>query len=300
MTALRVAICVVVCSSLSAVVLANQSSSSATSDPQAVALVQKSLAALTSGVKVTDVTLTGTARRVAGSDDETGTATLQATAAGDSRVELGFASGTRTVIRNHSAIPLANSLPPKIAASIGQLPQPVGEWTGANGAAHPIAGQDLMTDSAWFSPALTLARLSGSQNYVLSYVGQETHNGQVVLHISASEQIPQQQPSAATSAAPPDVDGAQSEALMRRLSRMDLYLDPKSFLPVALEFDEHPDNNALVDIVTEIRFSDYQTVSGVLVPMHVQKYLNYGLVLDLQFSNAQVNSGVSASDFAVQ
>jgi hypothetical protein len=44
----------------------------ATSDPQA--------AALTGGATVTDVTLTGLARRTANSDDETGSATLEATA----------------------------------------------------------------------------------------------------------------------------------------------------------------------------------------------------------------------------
>jgi hypothetical protein len=76
-----------------------------TSDPQAVALVQRSLTALTGGAPVTDVTLTGTARRIAGSDDETGTATLTATAAGDSKLSLNFPSGPRTEIRNHSAIP---------------------------------------------------------------------------------------------------------------------------------------------------------------------------------------------------
>jgi hypothetical protein len=299
MTVLRVAILIVVSSNFSPVLLANQSSL-AGSDPQAVALIQKSLTALTGGSPVTDVTLTGTAHRIAGSDDETGTATLDATSTGDSRIELGFSSGTRTVIRNHSAIPLTSSFPQGVAASVGQISQPVGEWIGANSSKHPIARHNLMTDSAWFFPALTLSRLAASQSYVLSYVGQETHNGQAVLHITASEQIPQLQANGLGPGVSSALNESQISALVRRLSQMDFYLDPKSLLPVALDFDEHPDTDANVNIITEIRFSDYQLVSGVLVPMHVQKYVNYGLVLDLRFSKAQINSGVSASDFAIQ
>src|ERR1039457_4636547 len=66
------------------------------SDPQAVSLLQKSLAAQVGAVQVADVTLAGTARRIAGSDDETGTATLKATGVGDSRMDLSFPSGNRS------------------------------------------------------------------------------------------------------------------------------------------------------------------------------------------------------------
>lgn len=77
----------------------------ATSDPQAVALIHRALAALTGGAPVTDVTLTGSARRIAGSDDESGTATLLATSAGDSKVELSFPSGNSTETRNRRDAP---------------------------------------------------------------------------------------------------------------------------------------------------------------------------------------------------
>jgi outer membrane lipoprotein-sorting protein len=71
-------------------------------------------------------------------------------------------------------------------------------------------------------------------------------------------------------------------------------------LPAALDFSIHPDNNAVIDFATEVRFSEYRAVSGVAVPFHVQKYVNNGLVLDLQFANAAVNSGLPASAFQFQ
>jgi hypothetical protein len=268
-----------------------------TSDPQAVALLQRSLVVLTGGAPVSDATLTGTARRIAGSDDETGTATLKATAAGDSRVDLSFPSGNRSEIRNHSALPLPGSLPPGIPASVAQTAQPVGAWSGPDSAIHGMVNHNIMTDAAWFFPALSLTKLASSPNYILSYVGQETHDGQSVLHLSAVQQFPQPAANSSNASAPP---GPPIASIMQHLSQMDLYLDSTTLLPVALAFNVHPDNNAMLDIPTEIRFSGYQAVSGVQAPSRVQKYLNNTLVFDFQFTNVTVNPGLSASAFALQ
>jgi len=281
------------CSLISASLSAQQSASTATlqpvSDPQGVALVQRAFSALVGANNVSDVTLTGTARRIAGSDDETGTASMKATATGDSRVDLNFPSGERSEIRNHAATPLPGSLPPGVPAAAAQAVQLVGTWSGPDGGRHPIANHNLMVDYSWFLPALTLGRIVSSQNSVVSYVGQETRDGQQVVHVSVSQQLLQ------ISNAP-----AQIATLMQHLSQMDFYLDLGTLLPVALDFNEHPDNNALIDIATEIRFSNYQAVNGVQVPFHVQRYVNNGLVLDLQFENANLNSGLAATAFQIQ
>jgi hypothetical protein len=269
-----------------------------TSDPQAVALVQRSLAALTGGVAITDVTLTGSAHRIAGSDDETGTATLEASAAGDSKVSLNFPSGARTEIRNHSSLPLPGSLPSGAPAEAAQMPQVVGAWVGPDGSIHPMAGHNVMTDAAWFFPALTLERLAASQSYILAYVGQETHDGVAVLHISAVQ--PYSPPPGSGSATNVPLLEVPPAQLIAHLSQMDLFIDPNSLLPIALDFNQHPDNNALLDIPVEIRFSGYQSNNGVAVPMHVQKYLNNVLALDLQFTSAATDSGLSSSAFAIQ
>ncbi|HVB87699.1 MAG TPA: hypothetical protein VNK23_13655 [Candidatus Dormibacteraeota bacterium] len=266
------------------------STAPATSDPQAVALVQKSLAALTGGLAVTDVTLTGSSRRVAGSDDETGTATLEATSAGDSRVELSFGSGNRVEIRNHAGAPLPNALPPAVPLpSAAMQPQPVGAWSGPDGVLHGMAQQNTLTEAAWFFPAQAVGDIAKAPLWVLTYVGPETHDGVSVVHIQAAQEIP------AIANAPQQVVDS-----ILRLTRTDLYFDPNSLLPVALAFNTHPHNNAFVDIPVEVRFSNYQSVNGVAVPTDVQKYVNRGLVLDLQFSKVTLNSGLTASAFALQ
>lgn len=235
---------------------------------QALSLIKSALAASGITVPITDVTLTGTARRIAGSDDETGTAVMKAMATGEARVDLNFPSG------QHSEV-VANS-----------ANGPVGQWSASGGLPHAISLHNLMTDSAWFFPALVISRLASSKKMALSYIGQETKNGHSVLHITATSQL--------TS------DSAEFVTLMQHLNQIDLFLDSTSMLPVALAFNVHPDDNLNVDIPIEIDFSDYRATNGVQVPYHVQKYLNNGLVLDLEFQTVELNRGMSASVFQVQ
>jgi hypothetical protein len=67
-----------------------------------------------------------------------------------------------------------------------------------------------------------------------------------------------------------------------------------------MSFDIHPDDNPLVDIPIEVRFSDYRAVGTLQVPYHVQKFLNNGLALDLQAQTVSLNTGLSPTVFAVQ
>lgn len=274
--------------------------SSNSNNLEAVSLLQKSLATLVGQIQVTDVTLAGAARRIAGSDDENGTVTLMATVAGDSKLSLSLSSGDRTEIRNHAGAPPAGSLPPSIpAAVISQTTQPVGAWSGPDGIIHGMSAHNVLTDATWFFPAATLHRLVTAPNYTLSFIGAETRAGQAVLHISVWQQLPQAVPSSAGAAAQLG-SSEQPSRLLQRLSQMEVYLDPGTLLPVALAFNAHPDNNALVDIPTEIQFSNYQQVNGVQVPFHVQRYLNNSLILDLELNNATLNSGLASTDFQLQ
>ncbi len=237
------------------------------SAPQATVLLQRALAALTGGHPLTDVTLSGTAERIAGSDDESGTVVIKAIAAGASSVTLSLPSGTRSEIENCSSLP------------------PIGLWSGPDGMPHAIAFHNLLTGPAWFFPAFTIAQGLSTLGYVTTYIGPETHNGQAVQHVSVS------QPSLLS-----DASGGPSST---HLTLIDIFLDASTLLPSAVAFNTHPDNNAALDIAIEIRFSNYTPVSGVQIPFHVQKYLNNSLFLDLQADSAVLNSGLSSTTFTV-
>jgi hypothetical protein len=236
-----------------------------TSSPQALLLLQQSLAALQGNTSISDVTLSGSARRIAGSDDETGTGTVKALAGTGTRIDLSLPSGARSEVRNISS---------------GAL---VGSWSGPDGVSRPIAYHNLLTDSAWFFPAFGIANRLSATGYVATYIGQETRNGQAVQHVSVSQSSSFQTPPGVVS--------------LPHLSQVDFFLNSTTLLPAAITFNIHPDDNALLDIPIEVRFSDYRAVGSSQVPHHVQKYLNNGLALDFQVQTVTLNSGLTANTF---
>jgi hypothetical protein len=231
-------------------------------------LLQKSLAAMTGGGALRDVVITGNARRIAGSDDETGTATLKALPTGESRVDLSFPSGGRAEVRANSDA------------------GPVGKWSGPDGASHAQSQHNLFVGSSWFFSPFTLAGIISAQDLVVSHVGHEDFDDSPVECISVSRKVTDLPSDAA--------------AALQHLSQMEIYLDSKTLLPTALSFNSHPDNNALLDIPVIIRYSDYRLVNGARIAFHVQKFLNNTLTLDLQFESANLNTGLTPSTFDLQ
>jgi hypothetical protein len=243
-----------------------QSQTTTTSSPQAATLLAQSAKALAGTTAVNDVTLSGTAEWIAGSDDEIGTATYKGLS-GSYRLDLTFRNRTRS----------------EIVSPVNGLPS--GKWTGLDGNSHAIAMHNLNSDPGWF-PALTLGNLISSPNSILTYVGQETRNASSVIHIGAYQQSPN--------------ISADVASKMQHLTQVEIYLDATTFLPVSYTYNSHPDDNALLDLPTEIRYADYQNVSGIQMPFHIQKYVNGTLAIDLQLQNVSLNTGITAAQITAQ
>jgi hypothetical protein len=237
------------------------------SSNQATTLLAQSANALTGTARIADVTLSGTVQRIAGSDDETGTAVLKTISTGASSVSLSLPSGTHSEIHNSSTTP------------------PAGAWSGPDGIPHAIAFHNLLAGPAWFFPAFIISQGLTTSGYVATYVGAETHNGEAVHHVSLSQ--------------PSLLPNTRSAASSVHLTQVDLFLDSTTLLPSAIAFNVHPDNNALLDIPVEIRFSNYTPVNGAKVPFRIQKFLNNTLILDFQANSVVLNSGLTASSFSL-
>jgi hypothetical protein len=235
-------------------------------DPQAVSLLQQSLALMTKGVPVTDATLSGSATRTAGSDQESGEVVLQAKGTQESKVALRLSNSTYTEVRNF------------------QDGAPEGSYAGSDSVVYPLAQHNCFTGAAWFLPPLSdLASVIGNPSANISYVGQETWDGVTVQHLRFW--LPVSSP-----------DSAAVQAIAH-LSTTEVYLDFTTDLPVAMTFATHPADNSSVDMPVEIRFSNYQQASGILLPWHIQKFVNDSLNLDLTVSSVTINSGLSDSNF---
>ena len=199
-----------------------------TSANQALIALQNALTALAHGSTVNDVTLTGTAERIAGSDNESGTVTYKALPTAN-RLDLALSGGTRSEIR-----------------AVGST-EPTGTWIGPDGVSHDMALHNLMTDPGWF-PLFALSNINSSANSLITYIGPETRDNVPVIHLTASQQFPG--------------STADVGALLQHLTQVDIYLDPATYLPVAYVFAMHPDNDAGRDIPAEIRYaSDYRVPS---------------------------------------
>jgi hypothetical protein len=237
------------------------------SSAQAVKLLQQALAALNPGAPTTDVTLSGTVKYIAGSDDESGTFTVEGAANGSARLSFLLPSGADTEVFN-----FANT--------------PAGTWSGPDGVLHPIAFDNLLAEQVWFCPNLVISRRLSSAAYMASYIGHETLEGQAVEHVSVSEIAP----------VPNPPEGVTFE----HLTQIDFYLDSTTLLPAAITYNIHPDNNALLDVPVESRFSDYRSVSGAKIPFHIQRFLNNTLTKDLEVLNVTINSGIPSTVFSVR
>jgi hypothetical protein len=231
------------------------------SDPQALAYAAQSIAAISGSISISDVTLTGS---VTWGGSDTGTATLRALGTAESRMDLALTGGTRTEIRD------------------AQTGAQLGQWFAPDNASGNFASQNCSTDAVWFFPVL--GSLAAGPNVVLSYLGPQTWNGQSVQQIQSY--IYQPNPGGLVPSP-------------QQLSTMNFYLDATTLLPVAVTFNAHPDNDATTNLLIEVDFSNYQTVGGVLVPMHIQRYQQGNLMVDVALTGASFNTGLSLSTFAV-
>ncbi|MGB6874552.1 MAG: hypothetical protein WBD87_00825 [Candidatus Acidiferrales bacterium] len=181
-------------------------------------MLQRSLAALVGTTTVNDVTLSANANWIAGSDNETGSATLKATAIGQGRVDLRLSDGQRSEV-----------------VDISQAP-PTGSWSGIDGVWHPFVAHNLYTDPTWFFPTFLISRVLSGVNYTVSPMDAETQDGVAVEHVRIC-----QQPGFTTDVA----------ALLQSLSQIDIYLNASTLLPVSVSFNTHADDNALVNIAIQ-------------------------------------------------
>ena len=236
-------------------------------NPQPLALLQNSLASLSGKSAINDVTLTGTIEEIGGSENEEGTVSYKGLSA-SYRLDMTFRDGTLSEIVS----------PPVNGVHSGS-------WVGLDGVSHIMALHNLFVDPGW-APVLTFGNLLSSTASVFTFVGHETRNGADVFHLSAYQLSP---------------NASNDEAvLMKHLTQVDVYLDATTLLPVSYVYNSHPDNDALVDIPVEVRYSNYQNVEGTEVPFHLQKFINNTLAFDLQVQNASMNTGITVSQITAQ
>src|ERR1043166_6623829 len=235
-----------------------------TTNETASATTQATLPAITfsSVGSVSSIQMTGTVNWIYGSDQQTGTVTLQANANGQSRMMLGLPSGNRVETQN------------AFSESLRQC-----SWSGVDAVVHTPPAHQCWGAATWFLPQITMQAGAGATDDVASVV--QTGNANIIrLHHERHVT---------------DVADDATGQFIAHLSAVDLDIDSTTGLPAQLSYAAHPDEDAGVDIGVEVHYGAYQTFSGVTVPTHIQKFTNHSLVLDLQISAVQVQLGTTTT-----
>jgi hypothetical protein len=249
---------------------------------QTASIIQQSLAALTGGSPVTDVTMKGAYTVTKASGTQSGTITMVATASGQGQSTVTLPSGTYTEIRS-------------IAAGSASMIE-----IGPDGLSHAISTQTAVSPNpAWFCPALVLAAAS-LPNYASSYIGPETLNGEAVQHL-AVWWLPGSSNSSAS---------ASWTQFWQQVTRHDIYLDASSLLPVSMTFLLHPYDpqnpgkpltayrDSSSDRPVQLLFSHYQVVEGRSVALHIHGILKTGagsVISDIDISSVTFNTGATVT-----
>ena len=97
-------------------------------DAQAVSLAKQAVSVLVGSATITDAKVEGTSSLIAGSDQESGSATLEARTGYESRIVLSLSGGQRSEVRNGSDTP------------------PHGKWSGSDATWHTMPLHSCWTD----------------------------------------------------------------------------------------------------------------------------------------------------------
>lgn len=212
--------------------------------------------AVSSGKSFSKVNLTANAEWVAGSLHQSGTAQLTAGADGSTSVQLALGQASRT--ETQTKIDYSRTC----------------SWVDVAGKSHVIHGPNCFVAIPWFAPSL-FTRPTGTLPPLLS-----TTDGGTVSSQSEAHQVSYFLQLDGTSPSPTSPMASQSTVQV-------LY-DSKTFLPVSLEYSIHPDNDDSKNIPVRVVFSNYQSVSGLMIPYHIERSVNHTLQLTLDVTNASV------------
>lgn len=212
------------------------------------------------GTRLRTIELSGNVDYYTGNETHSGSVVLKASGSDSSKIELSTDNGRLVEIRT----------------AFGNL------WTDTSGSNHAFPNSG--TPNSWFFPGFLPNSQCLSNLQVFTFEeSQSTAEINVASHAAISPKTP-----------------LGRANLSQHLSAVEYHIDPNSYLPTHIQYNEHPDNDLGTDIPVEIRFADYRQISGVQVPFRIQKFMNGTTVLDITVNTVVINSSFSASEFSIE
>lgn len=239
---------------------AQQTSTTVQRDPTAIALAQKSVAAMATNVP-SDSSATGTITVVEGSTTQNGTISIQTLGTGNTSETINLPEGQRSVVFSYGFAKETNGT---------QTINPVVEL--------------MLTDQCTDFPLPILVAALNNADEGFQYIGQETLNGATVQHIQIWDSFSSQ----------PRIQK------LAPLSVRDVWLDGTSNLPVKIAYLRQAGRGAVSSIRMEVFFSNYTTVNGVQYPYLINKSFNGTPWQTITIQNVSFDTGLTDSQFQTE
>jgi hypothetical protein len=219
------------------------------SGPFSIAAAQS---AFSGSTPVHQVTMSGTVNWTAGSLEDSGPVTLQASADGSWTTTMELGSGARV----ESQTAAGSSMTCQFQAN-------------SNKAAQMGRPDNCRRSLTWFLPPISFQPSLKPSALTLQPLG------------SASA------PELKTQLAFADISAAFANSTLDATAS-NVALDPNTLLPTSLSFNVFPDTGPAIPIPVRVEFSDYRLTSGAQVPYSIKRYLNGTLQAEITINSVSL------------
>jgi hypothetical protein len=152
----------------------------------------------------------------------------------------------------------------------------------ADGSTSPLPSQNTVKPATVTFPLAQLLNVVQDVSFSITYGGLVTRKGQQ-LHDILVQKIP-----------PPRSDPAGA---LSKISKAHIFIDPNAFTIQAVEDAAYRKDGGPGEYSHEIKFSNYQAASGVLVPFLITESVADQQIMTVQLSQITFNTGLTDTDF---
>jgi hypothetical protein len=145
-------------------------------------------------------------------------------------------------------------------------------YTDPSGKNHNYASPECFRAVPWFAPWMSILMLSGNTLSRTSGIGFQGSNG-------TSAQLEYVTVAGDIASSP------SASAIMRAGTAVGIVLDPTTSLIDEIDFDQTIDSDTSRVIPYRIVFSDYRAEGGIILPHHIQRFIQRTLQADITITN---------------
>ena len=235
------------------------------SDPQAVSVLQQALNVSGAAMNpVRSFTASGTITYFWAGNPVQGAARIRARGHDQFRLDADLPEGTRSVAINRQG----------------------GRRKGADGKLDEIPAHNTMSAGTVLTlPYASIAAVLEDPAATLSYLGLADLAGRPAHRVRVTKYFP---------------SGSDPEGILRKLSRMDYFVDVQTGLVSKTEDVTHPVENLAEEYSREVELDGYTAINGVAVPTVVREKVAGQTTWEFRLSAIAFNGNLSDADFSLQ